>query len=518
MTRRELIQRIFALAAWGAFHPLLTAGGAAHAGDKTDGIPFSRDWLRNEAKRLAAEAYAPPSANLPAWISGLDWDGYQSIRFKDDHALWNDDGLAFKAKLFHLGLFFKHSVSLHEVVEGTARPIHYSKELFDYGKSVNVPAKVGDLGFAGFRVTTQDDWERDMFAFLGASYFRAVGGSKQYGLSARGLAVDTGLSRPEEFPEFRSFWLERPSQGSEFMTIHALLDSRSVVGAYTFVVKPGDTTLMQVETTLFPRKAIERIGIAPLTSMYQYGENDRRVANDFRPEIHDSDGLCLWTGADEWIWRPLVNPPHIRVNSFFDENPRGFGLLQRDRDFNSYLDDGVYYDKRPSAWVEPIGSWGKGSVQLVEIATNDETFDNIVAFWNPLEPVRPGKELNFKYKLYWGATPPRQSGAAQVIGTRTGVGGIPGQKKTVESRKFVIDFRGGRLNELAKDAVVRAVVTTSRGSIVDTAARPIKELEGWRCNFDLIVDGREPVDLRCYLSDAYGALTETWLYQWTPLA
>jgi glucans biosynthesis protein len=252
--------------------------------------------------------------------------------------------------------------------------------------------------------------------------------------------------------------------------------------------------------------------------MFQFGENDRRVSDDFRPEIHDTDGLALWTGMDEWIWRPLVNPPHIRVNSFLDENPRGFGLLQRDRDFDHYQDDGVYYDKRPSVWVEPIGGWGKGAVQLVEIATADETFDNIVAFWNPAEPAEPGKELSFKYRLYWGEKPPFQSAAAQVIATRIGAGGIPGQKQTVPSRKFVIDFRGGRLDQLGKEAKVNAVITASHGTVTAAAARPIKELAGWRCNFDLIVDGKEPVDLRCYLADDQGALTETWLYQWTPAA
>lgn len=518
MTRREVLHHILALAAWGVLNPVLSRSGSALAGDEPDGVAFNKEWLRTEAKRLAEADYVQPAAKLPAWVTGLDWDGYQSIRFRDDQALWREEGLPFQAKLFHLGLFFKHPVTIHEVADGLAKPIHYSKDLFDYGKGVKVPGKVGDLGFAGFRVHAQSDWARDVFSFLGASYFRAVGGSKQYGLSARGLAVDTGLNRPEEFPEFRSFWLERPLASSEAVTIHALLDSRSIAGAYSFVIKPGDVTVMQIEAHLFPRKAIERLGVAPLTSMYQFGENDHRVSDDFRPEIHDTDGLALWTGTDEWIWRPLVNPPHIRVNSFLDENPRGFGLLQRDRDFDHYQDDGVYYDKRPSVWVEPIGGWGKGSVQLVEIATADETFDNIVAFWNPAEPAEPGKELSFKYRLYWGDQPPFRSAAAQVIATRIGVGGIPGQKQTVPSRKFVIDFRGGRLDQLGKDAKVNAVISASRGTVTAVAARPIRELAGWRCNFDLIVDGKEPVDLRCYLADDQGALTETWLYQWTPAA
>ena len=515
MNRRELLQRIIALAALSATNPLLVFSQPASAKDD-DEIPFSREWLKEEAKRLSQKPFVQPDAKLPPWIANLDWDGYQSIHFKTDESLWKEEELPFQARLFHLGLFFKHPVKINEVVDGIARPVQFSPELFEYGSKLKVPKKTGDLGFAGFRIHAQEDFERDMFSFLGASYFRAVGRSKQYGLSARGLAIDTGMNRPEEFPEFRTFWLERPQANSDAVTIHALLDSRSTTGAYTFVVKPGDTTIMQVEATLFPRKAIERIGIAPLTAMYQHGENDRRMGDDFRPEIHDSDGLALWTGSDEWIWRPLVNPPHIHVNSYFDENPRGFGLLQRDRNFDHYQDDGAYYDRRPSLWIEPIGSWGKGAVQLIEIPTADETFDNIVAFWNPAEPVAPGQELNYQYRMYWGSTPPKQSSAAQVIDTRIGVGGIPGQKKTVPSRKFVIDFRGGRLDQLGKDAKVVPVISASRGKITAEAARPIKELNGWRANFDLIVDGREPVDLRLYLKDEQGALTETWLYQWTP--
>lgn len=517
MTRRELLNRLFALAAWGALNPLLTYAPSVSAAGKARGKPFSKEWLRAEAQRLSQKPFVAPDVKLPDWVANLDWDGYQSIRFKSDHSLWRKEKLPFQARLFHLGLFFKHPVTISEVVDGVAHPIHFSPDLFEYGKKLKVPRSSADLGFAGFRVHTQENFDLDMFSFLGASYFRAVGGTKQYGLSARGLAIDTGMDRPEEFPEFRSFWLERPQPNSDTVTIHALLDSPSITGAYTFDVTPGGTTIMEVETHLFPRTAIERIGIAPLTSMYQHGENDHRVADDFRPEIHDSDGLALWTGADEWIWRPLVNPRFMRVNSYLDENPRGFGLLQRDRDFNNYLDDGAYYDKRPSCWVETIGAWGKGAVQMVEIATSDETFDNIVAFWNPAEPVEPGRELTFKYRLYWGSNIPIHTSAAEVIATRLGVGGIPGQKKTVPSRKFVIDFRGGRLGELVKDAKVEPVITTSRGKIIDPAARPIKELNGWRCNFDLVVEGGEPVDLRCFLRDEQGALTETWLYQWTPV-
>lgn len=515
MNRRNFLAQLLGLAACGAL-PVSRIQAAATG---SDGQPFNQEWLRATAQRLAQEPYLAPADARPPWLAAMDWDDYQALNnFRIDHSLWAGGELPFQARFFHLGLYFHHPVSLYEVANGFARPILFSPEMFKYGPKVKdrIPESAGDLGFAGFRVNTRSDWERDMFSFLGASYFRAVGASKQYGLSARGLAVDTGMDRPEEFPIFRSFWLEKPAADAQALTIHTLLDSPSITGAYTFVVTPGDTTVMKVETHLFPRRAIKRLGIAPMTSMFQYGENDRRVSDDFRPEIHDSDGLALWTHAGEWIWRPLMNPHYIRVNSFLDNNPRGFGLLQRDRDFANYQDDGAAYHKRPSLWIEPLGDWGQGAVQLIEIPTSDETFDNIVAFWNPAQPVQPGQEMRFNYQMYWGAHPPYQPLVAQVAATRLGVGGIPGQKKTVPMRKFVIDFTGGRLSHLNQNAKVEAVVSASRGEIRDAATRPILETPLWRCHFDLVASGSEPVDLRCYLRDAEGALSETWLYQWSP--
>jgi glucans biosynthesis protein len=517
MTRRELLLRIIGLAAWSATYPLRSfALGRKDSG--AAGLPFSKEWLRAEAKRIALKPYVAFPETLPPWLADLDWDDYQSIRYKPERSLWVSEKLPFQVRLFHLGLFFHKPVTIHEVVDGFAHKIAFSPDLFDYGPKVKVPGRSGDIGFAGFRVHTRENFELDMFAFLGASYFRAVGGTKQYGLSARGLAIDTGMKRPEEFPDFKSFWLEQPAADSGSVIIHALLDSPSVAGAYTFKVNPGETTIMDVESYLYPRKAVERICIAPLTSMFQHGENDRRVTDDFRPEVHDSDGLAMWTGKEEWIWRPLVNSPTIRVNSFVDENPKGFGLLQRDRNFDHYQDDGANYHLRPSLWVEPLDNWGKGALMLVEIPVADETFDNIVAFWNPSAAVEPGNEIRFHYRLYWGSQPPVRPPSAEVIATRTGAGGIPGQKNRLPSRKFVIDFFGGRLTGLPYSAKVEPVITVSRGKLLMPAAQPIKagKLGGWRGIFDLLAEGTEPVDLRCYLRDAEGALTETWLYQWLP--
>lgn len=483
-----------------------------------EGTPFSKEWLRQEARQLSRMPYMAPENNLPEWVKNLSWDQYQSVKFRPEKTLWQDEALPFRIQFFHLGLYFHYPVLMKEVVDGKAYPIHYSKEMFSYGKGIDVPPHTGDLGFAGFRGFARPDFKRDFFAFLGASYFRAVGAAKQYGLSARGIAIDTGMDRPEEFPRFTTFWLERPAKDAHTLTVHALLDGRSLTGAYTFAITPDvdQRTVMTIEAHLFPRRAIERFGIAPLTSMYLYGENDHRADDDWRPEIHDSDGLEMWTGHGEWIWRPLLNPPYVLVNSYMDQTPRGFGLLQRDRNFDHYQDDGAYYNKRPSAWIEPLDDWGTGAVQLVEIPAADETMDNVVAFWNPARPVQAGEEISVSYRLYWGATPPVDSEAGNVIATRTGIGGIPGQKNTIKSRKFVIDFEGGKLGQLTLKDKVEPVVTVSRGKVIDPGAHPVHEWGGWRINFDLAADGTSPVDLRCYLRDEGGALTETWLYQYIP--
>ncbi len=485
-----------------------------------DAASFDRGWLVDLARRVAGKPYHPNERPLPPSLSGLDWDQYQAISFDADHALWRDTDLLFQAQFFHLGLFFHDPVRLFEVVDGEARPIEYNAALFHYGATGFDPPLPDDLGFAGFRLHFHTNFDLDMVAFLGASYFRAVTGTYQYGLSARGLAVKTGLPEPEEFPIFRAFWLERPAPGQAFVRVHALLDGPSVAGAYSFVIEPGMATVMDVTATLFPRARIDRLGIAPLTSMYQTGENDRRQANDFRPEIHDSDGLSLWTGAGEWVWRPLVNPTTVRVNSFVDENPRGFGLMQRDRAFANYQDDGVFYERRPSLWVEPRGPWGRGAVQLVEIPTEDETFDNIVAFWNPERPAEPGDEINIAYRLHWCLEPPIEPPLATVRASRTGIGGVVGQPREYYSRKFVVDFAGGDLSMLPDDAAVEPVITVSRGMVELPSARPLHAIRGRRAIFDLrpTEDTREPIDMRLFLRLDGRPLTETWVYQWAPPA
>jgi len=521
MRRRDFVKASAALALAGVPLADLFAAGSTDLKFLGKPQPFDYAWLKGQARALAAAPYRPPVSHIPNEVKGLDWDQHQAITYRADHALWAKDRLRFQVKFFHLGLFFKSPVRMFEVVDGQGRELAYDPAMFDYGKNgLDSAALPQDLGFAGFRLISHTDPVRDIVAFLGASYFRAVGGEMQYGISARGLAIDCGMNRPEEFPVFNAFWLERPARDTSQLVVYALMDSPSAAGAYRFIIHPAATLVMDVDAALYPRKEIERVGIAPLTSMFQNAENDHRMANDWRTEIHDSDGLALWTGAGEWIWRPLVNPATLRVNAFADENPRGFGLLQRDRNFDHYQDDGVFYERRPSLWVEPKAGWGKGSVDLVEIPTVDETFDNIVAFWNPADKPRAGQELLFGYRLYWGSKMPVSPTLAQVVATRTGVGGIVGQKRKYFSWRFVVDFAGGDLGMLGAQVKVEPVISTSRGEIELTSVRPLDSIHGYRAMFDLKPndDSPTPIDLRLYLRADGQPLTETWIYQWTPPA
>ncbi|MBV8852395.1 MAG: glucan biosynthesis protein D [Sinobacteraceae bacterium] len=522
MSRRKFLQRAGVTALSMAVSNWSLSGAAgANKTLKQRGTPQPFDYarLKGMARTLAAAPYRPPPDQLPASIAQLDWDHWQSIRFRSEHALWATDGLRFRVEFAHLGFRINKSVHMYLVQDGQAQEIAFDPAMYDYSKagvaSGQLPAS---MGFAGFRIYFHTDWVRDIAAFQGASYFRATDGDMQYGMSQRGLAVDCGLPTPEEFPDFIAYYLEQPHRDSSQLVVYGLLDSPSVAGAYRFIIDMGDTILMDMDAALYPRKQIERLGIAPGTSMFFVGKNDPRTSDDWRPEIHDSDGLQIWNGAGEWLWRPLTDPTAVRVNSYVDDGPRGFGLMQRDRNFDHYQDDGVFYEKRPCAWIEPKSSWGPGAVTLLEIPTHDEVMDNIVAFWTPANKPQAGQELLYGYRLYWTRDIPVAPKLATVRATRTGVGGIVGQKRTHFSWRFVVDFAGGDLAMLGDQARVTPVIWASRGRVEITSARPLLPLRQWRAMFDLALsdDSVEPVNLRLFLSLDGQPLSETWLYQYEP--
>jgi len=475
--------------------------------------PFSFDRLSRLAKMRAGEPYQAPPAPAADLLNRIDFDAVQKIRFRPDYELWRGAASRLPVAFFHLNKYAAAPVKIHAVNGGMAREIIYGPQYFDYGGTGLDTKLPADAGFSGFRVMNAQASAIDWLAFQGASYFRSSGSEDQYGASARGIAINTALSTTEEFPRFSHFWLDEQGQT---ITIYALLDGPSITGAYRFDAVKGDSVVMQVHAELFARADIARLGIAPLTSMYWYGENTRATSVDWRPEIHDSDGLSLWTGTGERIWRPLNDPRTLQTNSFADKSPKGFGLMQRDRSFENYQDDGAFYNKRPGIWVEPRGDWGEGAVQLVEIPTDDETHDNIVAYWQPKSSVSAGDSFKLDYKLYWQDREPNGTDTqARVVATRRGRGGIPGvMPPPTGKQKFVIDFQGGPLGQMEARFDVSPVVTTSRGKIDNAYVVKVVGTDRWRAFFDLAADGNAPVNLRCFLRLNGKALSETWLYQY----
>ena len=472
------------------------------------------------ARDLATRPYAEPDRQVLAVLADLNDARYHDIQYRPAQPLWPDDRL-FGVRLFPRGFLFRDRVRINIVADGRIREVPFARGDFDYGetgvKTDDVPE---NLGFAGFRLVypiNQEDRDDEVMVFLGASYFRLLGRDQTYGISARGLAVDTALPRGEEFPVFREFWLEQPEPAANGLTVHALLDSRSVTGAYRFEVHPGDPTTVDVQATVFARADVERFGLAPLTSMFLHGENSAGRRDDWRPEVHDSDGLLVRTGGGEWVWRPLNNPARLSVTSFLDDGIQGFGLVQRDRAFTSYLDLHGGYERRPGLWVEPRGdAWGKGAIHLVEIPTRSETNDNIVAYWVPEQPVRAGSELGFAYRLATLAEgPPHDLGRVvrTLHGPAAGPGANGGPPPAV--RRFVVDFDGPGMARLRADQPVTAHVATLSGTVAAAEATKLPD-GGWRATFRVEPDGDRPADMRLFLELRGRRLTETWSYVWSP--
>jgi glucans biosynthesis protein len=464
------------------------------------------------AEKQARAPWRSSGRTPPAELVSLTYDEYRDIRFRPERALWRSQKLPFEVMFFHLGKFQTEAVRINEVTPRGVRHLPYVSADFDYGKNRLSPESWGDVGFGGFRAhyhLNNSHYKDELVVFLGASYFRALGAGQRYGLSARGLAIDTVGGQGEEFPRFSEFWIVRPRPDAKVLTVYALLDSPRASGAYQFDIHPGEATVMHVRARLFLRAKVATLGIAPLTSMYFFGENQPH-RTDFRPEVHDSDGLLVATGSGEWIWRPLINPSHTLTTSFSMDELRGFGLMQRDRSFTSYEDGEARYELRPSAWVEPVGQWGPGRVELVQLSTPDETNDNIVAYWVPARAPEVGKPLDLEYRVHWQGTqtmtrPP----GAWVTQTRVGRGFA---ELAENEHQFVVDFTGPALDALPPDAEVKGVVTAPlNGEVLESNAYYLEPSRQWRMAVRVKqIDPTQPTELRGYLQHGADVLTETW--------
>lgn len=473
------------------------------------------------ARDLASRPFEDTKGQVPEVLKTISYDQWRDIRFLPEKSLWRAEKLPFELQFFHPGLFYDRTVAINIVEQNVPSRLNFDTQAFNYGNNKFAEQMPVDMGYAGFRVhapINKKSYLDEFLVFLGASYFRAVGKGQQYGLSARGLAIDTAESTGEEFPFFKEFWIEKPSKKNKSLVIYALLDSHRVTGAFRFEATPGAETTLDVESTLFLREPVRTLGIAPLTSMFIFGENSNpRAADDFRPEVHDSDGLMALFENEEWIWRPLQNPKTLAVNAFNAPNIRGMGLIQRDTDYSSYLDLEALYQARPSAWIEPKGDWGPGRLHLVQIPSPEEIHDNIVSFWAPDTPGVPGQPMKFAYKVRW-TTPKRvASPEGQVIFTRTAKG-------KENSRLFVLEFEGGKLDDLPDDAALDANVWVGAGGKLLSKRVQRNDLTGsWRLVFEvepdatsplamLLPDKRPMTEMRASLHHGMTPLTETWTY------
>lgn len=467
-----------------------------------------REWLLEIARRRAAGDHEPDRIPEGAALTKLGYDELRAIRFRPERRIWADSGSNFALALLHPGGIFRTRVAIHLVADGEAKRVEFSPDLFTYGDGIDPKIAAEARGFSGFRVLhplNRPDRLDEFLVFQGASYFRALGRGHHFGVSARGLAIGTGAPEGEEFPDFSSFWIVEPPPDSTELVLHALLESKSLTGAYTFVARPGDETVIEVTATLFPRRDIEDLGIAPLTSMFLFDAANRVRFDDYRDAVHDSDGLQMITGAGERLWRPLDNPRELQMSAFADEHPKGFGLVQRRRGFAAYGDLEARYDLRPTAWVEPVGQWGPGAVVLVEIPTPTEFNDNIVAFWRPAAPLKSGEERTWVYRLRFSDRAPDTAPLARVVETRAGVAPNTGH------RLFAIDFEPSE----ATAEEVGFVAEQSAGTIVHSGLHKLPDSGRRRVMIEFDPQDAEVAELRVHLTADGERSSEVWLRRWT---
>ena len=530
MNRRMLLKSISLGLALAGINVTVSQAMAKVAPESNNTLKFgpshAMNWeiLKNRIEQMAQQIYSPPLKPAPWVTQAIDYETHGKIKFKPGLALGANsaDTGQYPVTFFHLGRYSQKPVKIYVVEDGRAREILYSPVYFDIPADSPAHKLPENSGFAGFRLheaKTRADWPtQDWVAFLGASYFRAIGALNQYGLSARAVAIDTALPTPEEFPDFTEIYLAPQDADVKSVVIYALLEGASIVGAYQFTIHRDTGVTMEIRSDIILRKDVERLALAPLTSMYWYSETHKTQSTDWRPEVHDSDGLALWRGNGERIWRPLNNPPHLMVSAFMDENPNGFGLLQRDRNFDNYL-DGVNYDRRPSLWVTPVGNWGRGTVQLIELPTDDEIHDNIVAAWVPEGTAKAGNRYALSYKLHWQANEPYfPETLGYTRSTYIGHGGEPGKSRPQGLRKIVVEYEGQSIaNILPTDAPV-SDVSLSRGILVRQFAEWVAGTHRWRITVDVAMpikneDDNSPIEVRMFLKLDDKPLTETTLVQ-----
>lgn len=477
-----------------------------------DGQRFDPAQVADAARIIAKRAFAPPPNDLPAPFTNLNYEQYVAIRARPEALIWPSDNRGFAIEPLHRGFAFANQVQVFIVEEGMVRRLGYDKSRFDFGR-LTTPQTLGDIGFSGFRILTPPNGEgpatKETAIFQGATFFRTLAAGQNLGTMARVINLKTADSRGEEFPFFRAFWIERPAPGAGTLVVHGLFDSESTSGIVRFTLRPGEVAIVDVEATLFARSQLDHFGVGCMAGTFLFGPQSHRLTGDIRTAVYETSGLQMLSGLGEWIWRPAVNPEALQVSAFSDNNPKGFGLLQRERNYLQFQDDDQHFELRPSIWNEPLGDWGQGAFQLVEIPTDSDVNDNILAYWRPKQPVMAGAEFSFALRQFWCWTPPDRPPLATVAQTRTGAG-VAGR------RTFAVDFTGDGFADGALLGQIKPTLLTKPGAIANLRTFAYADRKTFRVTFELDPGSETLAELRLLLEAGGKPISETWLYRWTP--
>lgn len=472
-----------------------------------EGSSFAPGALTDLARAISKRPFAAPATDVPEPFANLNYERYVGIQMKPSERVWVGENRGFVAEPLARGFVFNTPVTLFTVEDGQIKRITYDRSQFEFG-DIAIPPNAPDPGFSGLRLYATDGrGGADLFALLqGGTFFRALAKGQNFGTISRALTLKPAEQRGEEFPTFRAFWIEKPGTAANALIVHGLFDSESVTGAVRMTLRPGDQTIVDIETTLFPRVALEHVGLGGATTSFLFGPNVRVTMDDMRPAAYEASGLSILNGQGEWLWRPLNNPGTLQISAFVDDNPRGFGLIQRDRELAAFQDDAQHYETRPTLWIEPIGDWGPGAVQLIEIPSDAEVNKNVLAYWRPKAPIAAGQEMTFAYRQFWVWNPPTRPQLAQVTATRSGRAG--GKR-----RRFLVELQGDALVNPPAD--LKAMVTASPGNVQNVRVWLYPGRKVVRVSFDLEFGNETASEMRLVLESGAKPVSETWLYRWT---
>lgn len=473
---------------------------------------FSFSNVLDLARTLSKRPFKLNTPDLPDAFNNLAYDAYVGIRARPDAMVWGRENIGFAIEPLHRGFIFSNPMQINFVDDGKVSRLVYESSKFEFGK-ITPPQNLPDIGFSGVRIMTTPAGggaPTEVAIFQGASFFRAAARGQTLGAMARGLAIRVADGKGEEFPQFRAIWIEKPTLAAGALVFYALLDSESLTGAYRFTLRPGDATIIDTECTLFARVAVDHLGIAPMAATSLLSSLDRRKSDDIRPTVAEVSGLQMWTGTGEWLWRPVANRESLQLSSFVDDKPKGFGFVMRNRDFEQYQDDVQHWEMRPSLWIAPIGEWGPGSVQLVEIPSESEVNDNIIAYWRPRDGLAAGSETMFAYRQFWCWQPPDRPQGAFAVHSRSGRG------SNGKRRRFIVQFSGDAFAEPQRLPDLKPALTVAPGAIVSMQSYLLPDRRAFRVAFEIEAGGENYSELRLVIEAAGKPISETWLYRWTP--